>query len=295
MAAGRETEEEVMGVGIGVRAGQQEGLTSMAKWFGWFGLQSRSGREANAVDLDLQYPDPASWEHADVATQDRARRTMKILKEKSVPVYLGPLFCDREDSYTIRSASEVAKRAMVLWAVTLLADNAPRDEVLGIIDQWQLHDAVSPKEKLFLDATELDPNLAGDFKWRWEALWVLLWALGEVPKLEWPIDFCDTTRMAEILAPWEDDPGVLKKATLRPSSELLDQRDLIGRLAWAVRDSWINRGNRVPKRLDWRRDREWLPAERSVAALTVQQRHHALNWLVGYPDVADWDRVDTPT
>jgi hypothetical protein len=246
-------------------------------------------------DGDLVYPDPDQWEHADPAVRIRARRSLQTLKSKRVPVYPGPLFCDPESTFQLRTASEVAERTMVLWAVALLGDSTPRHEALEIIDRLDLWHAVTPLEKEFLDDPEPGAEARCDFKWRFEAVWVLLWAIGDIQLLEWPAGVCDVNYLVKVLMPRESDPGFLRQAHLRSSSELLDQRDLIGRLAWAIRDAYLHRGGMVPSDLNWKQGDDWLPVRHNAAASTVYQRHYTLNWLVGYPRPATWDDVDTPT
>jgi hypothetical protein len=67
-------------------------------------------------------------------------------------------------------------------------------------------------------------------------------------------------------------------ATLRPVAEVLDEADLIYRYDWAVVDARINN----------------KPVPLGVDPGVVQERHYALNWLIGYMD-QDWDDVSTDT
>jgi hypothetical protein len=71
---------------------------------------------------------------------------------------------------------------------------------------------------------------------------------------------------------------LLAHTHLRPTAAVLDALDLHLRLHWAARQARLD-GNGGMKGLD--------PG-------VVQERHHALNWLVRFEE-ADWDDVDTPT
>ncbi|MER9491067.1 DUF4272 domain-containing protein [Mesorhizobium sp. M0320] len=75
-----------------------------------------------------------------------------------------------------------------------------------------------------------------------------------------------------------DTEGLLKRANLRPQSELLDAADLIYRYNWAVMDARVN-GKAAPAGL-----------ERDV----VVERHYVLNWLIGYMG-QEWDDISTDT
>jgi hypothetical protein len=80
---------------------------------------------------------------------------------------------------------------------------------------------------------------------------------------------------------------------IRSASEILDQQDLILRIHWSIRDAYIN-GRELPANLNWAQPDKWVPANASVAAGVVGQRHYSLNWLCNFMD-AEWDDVDTPT
>jgi hypothetical protein len=58
---------------------------------------------------------------------------------------------------------------------------------------------------------------------------------------------------------------------------MLDQADLMYRYNWAVTDARIN-----------------SKPSADLEAGVVQERHYALNWLIGYMD-QDWDDVSTDT
>ena len=50
----------------------------------------------------------------------------------------------------------------------------------------------------------------------------------------------------------------------------------------------------IPEDLDWSQDYDWIAVSLS-AAVGVEQRHDALNWLVTFLAPQNWDCVDTPT
>ena len=70
----------------------------------------------------------------------------------------------------------------------------------------------------------------------------------------------------------------LESAQLLSEDEIYDANELIYDAHWKVRDAQIN-GRPVPE--------EIIPG-------LVQERHHAINWLMGYCG-QEWDEVTTDT
>ncbi|MPN33272.1 hypothetical protein SDC9_180757 [bioreactor metagenome] len=105
----------------------------------------------------------------------------------------------------------------------------------------------------------------------------MLWALGFIDSLERPDKLCDVKK-AVLLLRDNGRQGFLQKSKLRPQNELLDAADLIYRYHWATEDARLN-GSEAPSGLD--------PG-------ALMERHHALNWLVGYLG-QDWDDITTDT
>jgi hypothetical protein len=169
----------------------------------------------------------------------------------------------------------------------------PHAEVRQLIDQLELWDNVSPKELSFLNERTPAPELCRKMQWRLESIWALLWALGDIEHLEWPRSMCDVPRLAKLLKPRENDRQFIAQAKLRSGAEILDAADLIMRINWAIRQSWINH-EPIPEDLDGSGSAKRLPVRECAAVGVVEERHHALNWLIGF-DRAPWDTVDTPT
>jgi hypothetical protein len=224
--------------------------------------------------------------------QARYERVRKLLALRKVPTLEYPLYVEDDTVVTLREPAEVARRALVLSAVTFLADGGPREQALAMIERHDLWPAASPEEAAFLQADPTDPEAARKLLWRLEGLWLLAGVLGAV-ELDWPEQMCDVPRLVEVMMGREEDPDFIAKATLRPNSEILDAQQLTLLIHWAVRDAWVHRRN-VPENLDWAEPGPMVPVEQSPAAGVVAERHHALNWLTRFGD-ADWDDVDTPT
>ena len=249
---------------------------------------------APSLFVDSEYPDPSGWEAATEAQASRAARSFAKMKPRKVPVYEGPLFVSDDEVARIRDPQEAARRALVLWAVELRAEGVPRSEAIGLIEQLDLGDSLSPQERAFLDQSEPDSEQARRLVWRLEAIWVLLWALGHVDELAWPDGMCDVAMLAKIMKEHEDDPEFIRGAKLRSKSEIIDAQDLTMRIHWAIRDAQLRDGM-IPPNLDWTLQGERIMVPMSRAVGVVEQRHYVLNWLVNYPEPAGWDDVDTPT
>jgi hypothetical protein len=136
---------------------------------------------------------------------------------------------------------------------------------------------LSPKENGFLTNSPPERQQVIDALWRYEALAVLLWALGELYDLALPATICDVPAVARIMLGCEP-ATFIATAKLRPAAAILDALDFHYRLHWAIRQS----------RMDGK------PVGTDLDASVVQERHVALNWLIRFAD-AEWDDVDTPT
>ena len=116
-----------------------------------------------------------------------------------------------------------------------------------------------------------------EFSWRYEALFLLQWALGLVDELPLPRSICDAPQVERIMLD-TDDNDLVGNAGLRPAKDILDALDLHFRLHWAARNAELGERD-SPENLD---------------AGIILERHYALNWLVHFED-AGWDEVDTST
>jgi hypothetical protein len=229
---------------------------------------------------------------ATAGQQDRYRRVREELKQRKVPTLSYPLYIDDEEEVRLREPAEVARRVLVLYAVTYLADGGPRETALNMIERGGLWPAVSPEEEKFLRAEKADPDAARKLLWRLEALCPLVWSLGGLG-LPWPSGFCDVPRLTGVVRGYAADPGFVAGARLRRKTEVLDALQLTLLQHWAIRDAFIH--NRpVPVDLDWSHEGEMEDMRACPATGVVAERHHAFNWLTRFGD-ADWDRVDTPT
>lgn len=160
------------------------------------------------------------------------------------------------------------------------------------LDLWK---STSPSEKAFLEDEDPSPDECQRLVWRLESIWGLMWALGHIEQLDWPSGMCDVPKLAGILSPYEADTEFITSARLRSTGQILDAQDWIMRIHRAIRDAYSHQGGMLPVGLDWSQEDEWVPVTLSAEVGVVEQRHHALNWLVNFLEPENWDSVGTPT
>ncbi|MGH7024611.1 MAG: DUF4272 domain-containing protein [Caulobacteraceae bacterium] len=180
----------------------------------------------------------------------------------------------------IRSADEVARRALALFSVVGLALGAERKLVLRWLRENELWSDLSPIELGFIDSSSPSRQQVINAGWWSERLVMLLWALGEVEEIPPSTEQCDTSEFQDVPPPFADVsvPAFIARAMLRPDAELIEMADLVLDLHWAARDAQLN--NRAPR----------SPVDIEV----IQERHHAINWVIGY-EGQPWDEVTSDT
>jgi Domain of unknown function (DUF4272) len=230
--------------------------------------------ESGAPEAGAAVPYPAD-------AHDRKRRTEDGLVQRGVNVARGLPPVVGAAELTLRLAGEVARRALALLAVAVRAESLAQGEP---IPTAQLEERLAegmreltPVEREFLAKDSPERQDVVNFAWRYEALWVLQWALGLQAELPWPSAICDVPAVAATLLQ-RDGKALIAEARLRDAAEILDALDLHLRLHWAVREA--RRSKAAP--------------DHQLEAGVISERHHALNWLVRF-DESPWDEVQTPT
>lgn len=233
----------------------------------------------------LVYPDnlePDASAEVPFPEDAHARKTASLerLEIHGIEVASSLPPCLGEGEVELRQPIDVARRALALFVVATRAESLnhgspiPLETLRGQTPQGFL--ALSPRETAFMETEEPDPQEVVQSVWRYEALFLLQWALGLSDELPLPTEICDVPALRErIEAALSDLTGT---PSLRPTDEILSALDFHLRLHWAVRQARVD--EREP------------PAGLSPGV--VLERHYALNWLVRFDD-EDWDEVDVPT
>jgi hypothetical protein len=208
---------------------------------------------------------------------DRRLRSEKILRAEGVPFLAALPVIETTAEALKRPKEEVALRALCPLFVAAKGEGLGEELVEQLLESYELRPHLTPKELAFVLDKSPSQHDRIQFTWKHEAAWTLLWALGFVAQLGKPAQICDVEFAAGTMAE-RTTSQFIEDSELRPIADILDQADLIYRYHWAVRNARIRR-QEVPAGLD--------PG-------VTQERHYALNWLIGYNEQA-WDNVTTGT
>ncbi|MBL4844084.1 MAG: DUF4272 domain-containing protein [Planctomycetes bacterium] len=221
------------------------------------------------TDAEIPFPQDA---HARKAVSMERLEALEIEVPASLPPVLGA------GEVELRQPIDVARRALGLLVLANRAESLnhgsplPLETLREQTPQGFL--ALSPREKEFLAADPPDRQEVVQSVWRYEALFLLQWALGLTDKLPLPTGICDVPALRERMR----TSDLSSSPSLRPVGEILAALDLHLRLHWAVRQA--------------RLDEKEPPGDLSPGV--VLERHYALNWLIRFEE-AEWDEVDVPT
>lgn len=200
-----------------------------------------------------------------------------VLRAEGIPINPSLPMIEGEAEVILRAPGDVAARLLALVAVAFKASESPGQDLLeSVITERGLRSHFTPLELAFIEDPEPSHHARAQFSWRCEAAWVLLWALRHIEgPLGTPTQACDVPFLSETVYRTAD----LAERGMQSANDILNEADLIYRYHWAVRQAGLD-GTPPPGGLD--------PG-------VVMERHHALNWLIGYNDGAQWDDVTTDT
>ena len=207
----------------------------------------------------------------------RRSRSEAVLKSEGVPInwYL-PVIEDEKEARR-RSKEEIARRSLCLLVIAAKGEGVEQPILERLASEYGLAGQFTPKERAFFADRTPSQHDKVQFGWRYEAAWILLWALGYVESLSKPTAICDVPRADRTMRE-RTAKSFIADSKLRNIGEILDQADLIYRYHWATVDAGLNE----------------KPAPAALNPDVVQERHHALNWLIGYMG-QEWDDISTDT
>lgn len=207
----------------------------------------------------------------------RKERSEAILVKAGVPINPNLPVVEDEANATQRTTEEVAYRALALLAVAVRGSGCDHDTLVDFVNECELDQHFSPNECAYILDLSPSQHEHNQFSWRFEAAWVLLWALGYVDVLEPPSENCSVERVLQFIRVRNVDQFIAD-ARLRSMREVLDETDLSYRHQWAVVDARLN-GKETPT---------------GVEPGVTYERLYAFNWLVGYLE-QEWDEISTDT
>jgi hypothetical protein len=208
---------------------------------------------------------------------DRKLRSETILQAEGVPFLAWLPAIETTAEALKRSKEEVALRALCLIFVAAKAEGLEDEVVERVLKSYELRPHLTPKELAFVLDNSPSQHDRVQFIWRYEAASTLLWALGFVAQLGKPVQPCDAEFAVSTMT-GTTTSQFIEDSELRPIADILDQVDLIYRYHWATRNAHL-KGQQIPADLN---------------PDVTDERHYALNWLIGYLEQA-WDDVSTDT
>jgi hypothetical protein len=206
----------------------------------------------------------------------RKNRSDALLRKEGVPVNESLPAIEDESQVRKRKREEIAYRALSLLTVAMKGEGLDSKSTDDVVAQFGLAAHLTPEERRFVRERAPSQDQRSRFSWRYEAAWVMLWALGYVEQLDKPTTECDVRAEIAIMRQ-RTEQQFITDAKLRPLSEMIEQADRIYRYHWAVVDARLNGGDAGGLNSD-----------------VTLERHQALNWLIGYED-QEWDDVTTDT
>lgn len=216
--------------------------------------------------------------------QQRKEQSIEILKHRDIPYIDWLPMIESVEDVEVRTAESIAQRAIAcLWVIQVACDidngkynDEIKDFVLNVLAKMQVMDALTENEKAILHEDVSQQDVI-NMVWKYEAYWVLLWALGIVEELNYPENIVDCDFAIQAVVSAKTFEEFMAKVKLRDIEEILDQADLIYRYDWAC--------------VNVRLKQEQAPAQLNSAV--VVERHGALNWLI--QSDSDWDHPDVST
>ena len=100
---------------------------------------------------------------------------------------------------------------------------------------------MTPKEEKVITA-QANENEIMQAIYKYEAIWVLLWALGIVEELSFPNETCDSDLVMDAMLKFRSEglDDFMEHTTLRPLEEILQALDLHYRYHWAAVNARVN-------------------------------------------------------
>ncbi len=210
----------------------------------------------------------------EIARKDRSEAA---LRARGVPVLASLPVIAGETRSQRRTDREVAERALGAMIAAVKGETADYDMGQALLKQFDAASYLTPMERAFMADPNPDQQFRVNITWRYEGVYVLLWALGFYDAMPPEDEVVDVSQMGALLRDLGAE-GLFTQAKLLPQAEILDMADYYYRLHWAVTNARI-KGEDLPEGTD---------------ASIMLERARALNWLYGYAGQS-WDEVDADT
>jgi len=147
--------------------------------------------------------------------EQRKKHTEKYLKSLNIPFIDHLPLIEEESEVKIRDAKEIAERILILVYLAYVSEvPGERENVIDFLKANLLWDKVSPEEKEIFQKEELTDQEIANVSWRSEAVWLLLWTINRVDKLELPTDQIEISKIVSRLPKFLTDTKGLSKPQL---------------------------------------------------------------------------------
>ena len=177
--------------------------------------------------------------------QQRKDESIKILRQEGVAVLESLPLRYENSEVTPRDVDEIIRRAVCSFAATICAciirDNGhlEEDEIVWARDfVGDIYSVLSAKEREVIRGG-VDINTAINMGWKYESLWILLWALGIAEDIGEMDKICNYKFIMDVFR----EGGLKSRSKLRSMDEILSKLDLVYRYHWACVDARINGKN----------------------------------------------------
>lgn len=219
-----------------------------------------------------------------VDSEKRRTRSNTFIKNKGIACLETLPLLEDSTQVKLKSLDDICKRSIAtLLAIQLACDigeNNDYDEskqlFTKLLDKYDVKDELLDKEKRLFDGTYSMQD-AIDVAWSYEAYWALLWALGMVDDISYPVDICDCEQAIRAVGDSKDYKDFVSKCNLRDIEEILDMLDLYYRYHWACVEKQINPNTSIG----------------NLNSEVVMERRRGLEWLVS--DKKDWNDISLDT
>lgn len=206
----------------------------------------------------------------------RKAKSESFLSSHSIKVNKNLPCTESSTNVKIRSVDEIIDRAYALMVTAAKGEGIEKQHLDKLIQDKKI-DSLSPKESEIFQMENVNDQDSAYATWRYESLYVILWAMGKMDALKFPNEICDVQAIVGALI--KTNKEELKNSIqLKSNSAILDELDKTYRMNWACVDARI-KGQQV---------------EGNINSSIIYERHYALNWLTNYQN-QDWDNVTTNT
>ena len=196
------------------------------------------------------------------------RNTEAILREHGIEVPSHLPAIEQIEEVEPKSATEIARRALVLSYFIGLAFGAPADTLVEKIKRYDLWSSVSPLEAKLLSSEGISDAQKAEISWLCESIQALAWCLNLVEMDNFR--HCDDDLASNF--PLDAEPrNFISLSKRRPINEIQKQADLLYRLHWYSRQARLT-GKSV-----------------HVNEGVIENRRRAIDWTYG--TAQHWDDV----